>query len=121
MVGKRPRIVAVFRPQAWINDYACDVDGRKEFDCTLEILRMSVDEIHALRDDQDETDTLLPDRVRGGHGGPFRIEVQEAIGKFFRALGFDEVTEEAVQKARKLYGVRSRKKVVQTSARRGKP
>jgi hypothetical protein len=47
------RIVAMFQPQAWINDYATDIDGQEDVDVTESVLALSLDRLHALQDFRD--------------------------------------------------------------------
>ena len=111
---KQKRIMAFYQPQAWINDYAVEVDGACEFDCTDQILKMSADEVNDLiaeGDDSYATDDLLTDRVRRGHNGPFYISVVDKIQDFFNnnvssISTNDVVTEKMLKEKRKLYGVR---------------
>jgi hypothetical protein len=56
------RIIAIFVPEAWINDYPVEIDGRVEFDVTEKILAMTEEERAELRDDQYESDDLVPAR-----------------------------------------------------------
>jgi hypothetical protein len=85
------RIVARFQPQAWINDYAMDVDpeGPDEWDVTDEILAMTPTQIAALRDDQYETDDLrfsknAPAWVQEW-SGPFYVAVRDSIDEYLAA------------------------------------
>ena len=99
------RIIARWQPQAWINDYAVDVDGAKEFDVTEKILGMTAEEIRELRDNRHESDELasgLPEAAE--HSDCFYVAVEESILDFFEELGFDEITEEAVRTARAALG-----------------
>jgi len=78
------RILAKFVPQAWINDYAVDVDdGVVVFDCTEQIVEMGKEAAMQIRDDQYESDDLIPSEIRDRHSGPFRVEVQAAIQAYF--------------------------------------
>jgi hypothetical protein len=77
------RIVAVFVPEAWIKDHAVEVDGRVEFDVTQKILAMSEEERKQLRDNDYNTDDLVPEEIGEDHRGPFRVEVKEAIENYF--------------------------------------
>ena len=78
------RIVAKFVPQAWINDYAVDVDdGVVEFDCTDQIVQMGKEAAMQIRDDQYESDDLVPSEILAKHSGPFRVEVQAAVQAYF--------------------------------------
>ncbi len=87
-----PRILATFRPQAWINDYATTVDpeGETTWDVTEEVLALSRDAALAIRDDQDESDEFrfsknAPAWVRDW-GGPFVVEVEDAIRQYYDAV-----------------------------------
>ena len=81
-----PRVIARFIPQAWINDWAMDLDeGRVEFDCTEDILNMGRDQALAIQDDQLCSDSLVPSEILDRHDGPFRVEVEDAIRVFFAA------------------------------------
>ena len=78
------RILAKFVPQAWINDYAIDVDdGAVVFDCTEQIVEMGKEAAMQIRDDQYESDDLVPSEILDRHSGPFRVEVQAAIQAYF--------------------------------------
>ena len=78
------RIMAKFVPQAWINDYAVDVDdGAVEFDCTDQIVQMGKEAALQIRDDQYESDDLIPSEILDRHSGPFRVDVQAAIQAYF--------------------------------------
>ena len=78
---------ARFRPQAWINDEVTDVEGTSTFDVTMYIERLGRDEALKLKDDSREAVELWHTftRIRGHEGphGPFRIEVADAIRKFY--------------------------------------
>jgi hypothetical protein len=103
-----PRIMATFQPQAWISNYAVNIDGEKTFDCTEEILRMSAREIQDLDDDQNSTDDLLPDEVRGDHNGPFYVAVRDKVNEFFAKMNL-AIDERSLRDLRKMYGVRKSK------------
>lgn len=82
------RLLVIFHPQAWQNDYAIAVDpGPTQIDVTEEILAMGRDQALHLTDDSDESDTLrlarlAPDWVRDW-AGPHAIECEDAIAEFF--------------------------------------
>jgi hypothetical protein len=87
MGGKR--IIAKFIPQAWVRDYAMEVDseGEDKWDVTDAILSMPCEEALAMQDGQYESDSLrelpsAPKWVRDW-GGPFCVEVEASIEKFF--------------------------------------
>ncbi len=78
------RVLARFVAQAWLGGYAVDVDdGVVEFDCTEKILQMGKKAALQIRDDQYESDDLVPAEILSGHSGPFRVEVASAIRRFF--------------------------------------
>ncbi len=83
------RIVAEFVPQAWINDYAVEVDaeGETEWDVTDHILAMGREKALSLRDDDYPTDDLrnLPNAPRWVRewSGPFVVRVEQSIGGYF--------------------------------------
>lgn len=81
------RVIAKFQPQAWINDYAVDIDGAYTFDVTDMILAMGKEKALELENNQYNSDELWqawvanhPDK---GHDGPFYIEIEEAVRQFF--------------------------------------
>lgn len=78
------RVMAKFVPQAWINDYAIDVDdGVVEFDCTEQIVQMGKAAAMQIQDDRYESDGLIPSEILAKHSGPFRVEVKLAIRNYF--------------------------------------
>ena len=83
------RVIARFQPQAWINDYATDIDGAYKFDVTDQILAMGKEKALELEDNQYESDNLwhkwVADHPDQDHDGPFYVEVQAAIRSFFEA------------------------------------
>lgn len=83
-LGHRDEITvkALFRPQVWINDYAIEIDGKREFDVTL--LYEEAVKILEARDHSYETDELWyssPLSEEVGHYGPFDVEVCYNIEK----------------------------------------
>jgi hypothetical protein len=80
------RIVATFRPQAWLGDQAIDVDGGYEFDCTDLILAMPREEALAIEDHTYEADAVWrahPISTEQPWHGPFEVEVADAIAEYF--------------------------------------
>jgi hypothetical protein len=81
------RVIAKFHPQAWINDYAVDIDdGACDFDVTDQIVAMGKEAAMKIKDDSYEADNLWhnsPASEGNPHHGPFRIEVEVAILEFF--------------------------------------
>lgn len=69
------KIRCTFRPQAWINDYACDVDVPEGTDRTWE---MEVEELpppHSYESDELRWSPNAPDWVVD-HSGPFEVEFE---------------------------------------------
>ncbi|MBN1135849.1 MAG: hypothetical protein JXM73_04650 [Anaerolineae bacterium] len=81
------RCLAWFVPQAWVGDYAVEVDGRCQFDITAAVLQMGREKALTLRDDDYDSDSLAETAgLTDLHSGPFRVECEEAIRNFFAAL-----------------------------------
>jgi hypothetical protein len=84
-----PRIIAKFRPQKWINDYAVDIeDGAYEFDVTDALAAMTTEKLLAIGDHSDEADALWQNHIVSSeypHDGPFEVEVEESIRSFIGA------------------------------------
>lgn len=78
---RHKRIIAIFHPQAWINNYAVEVDGQMEIDVTEAVLELGKEKALALRDDQYETDDLVIGRH--DHTGPFWVEVEQSIADYY--------------------------------------
>lgn len=80
------RIVARFIPQAWIHDYAVEINGAYEFDVTEQILAMPKDKALEIRDDDYDSDNLWhenPISSERPHSGPFYVRVRDAIHEYF--------------------------------------
>jgi len=85
------RIIATFHPQAWINDYAVDVDpqGECSFDVTDFVVALSESVAPPIRDYDDSSDDLAsvpgaPEWVRTWTG-PFYVTVEQSIQAYFDA------------------------------------
>lgn len=95
---------AVIHPEAWQNDRAIGVDapGQKDFDVAFEVLTMGREAAMALTDNSDASDELRT--AAKAHGwihdwnGPFRIEIEDEIGRFFEDRG-DDATDISVSVA----------------------
>lgn len=78
---------ARFRPQAWINDNAVDIDGGFKFDVTIQIEKMGREKALEIADHDYSADALWHAYVTGRpekeHDGPFEVEVADAIRKFY--------------------------------------
>lgn len=107
-VKKLPVLSAWFQPQAWIDDYAVNIDGGRAFDAAKAVLQLRLIEITKLRDDSYASDDLLPRCILDRHNGPFYVAIEGRIEDFFDELGL-KLDASGLRKARKLYGVRCRK------------
>lgn len=85
-----PRVIAHFQPQAWINDYAVDIDGAYKFDVTKQIEQMGRKAAEEIEDGNYSSDDLWHvycDQHPGDHhNGPFRVTVEDSIRAYFEAL-----------------------------------
>ncbi|MFP3637829.1 hypothetical protein [Paraburkholderia sp. SIMBA_054] len=81
-IDVKKRIVAVFQPQAYINNHATDIDGQQDVDVTEQVLRLSLDSVLALQDYRDSTENLV-DAEKLGHDGPFTVRVVASVCDYF--------------------------------------
>jgi hypothetical protein len=86
------RIIAKFHPQAWVNNYAVDVDaeGECQFDVTDHVVGLGESAARALRDYDDSSDDLAalpqaPDWVRNWPG-PFYVTVEQSARDYLEML-----------------------------------
>ena len=84
------RALATFVPQAWVNDYAVDIDGAFKFDITDQVEKLGPWRATAIRDDSDLADGLYYNWLRDhpgkeAHRGPFAVRCAEAIAAYFGA------------------------------------
>jgi hypothetical protein len=91
-----PRIIAVFHPQAWVNNYAVEVDpeGETEADLTDFILNMKPNKRKELIDEDYSSDDLrhAPEAPLwwGEWSGPFYVEVKESMDAYFDAIASEK-------------------------------
>jgi hypothetical protein len=70
------RLMATFRPQAWINNYAVDIDGAVTFDATDALLTLDLEGVRTFREHSEQSDRLADDLpARQVHSGPFEVDV----------------------------------------------
>jgi hypothetical protein len=89
-----PRIIAHFRPQEWVNDYAIDIDRAYDFDATDLLLSWPKDRVLALEDHDYQTDDVWSEHEvsrERPHHGPFEVEVVKSVTAFIEAMGPDFV------------------------------
>lgn len=92
MPADGPRVIAHFQPQAWVKDYAIDVDasGETEWDITAEIIAMDPEKAQDIKDDSDESDAFTgsksaPAFVRDW-SGPYHVSVADQIEAYFEQI-----------------------------------
>ena len=78
------RVFALWIPEAWVNDYAVEIDGAKRFDITDIVIAMGKKASLALKDDDYLSDELALNHGVGlDHSGPFQVVVEDAIKEFW--------------------------------------
>ena len=92
VINNCKRILAVFHPQTWQNDYAINADpeGEVTFDVTDIVLAMSEDKALAIKDDDYDSDDLIHYNGQSPQwmqdwSGPFWVEVEDSIAAYFDA------------------------------------
>ncbi|WP_321935353.1 hypothetical protein [Paraburkholderia sp. J8-2] len=99
--ANRRLIIAVFQPQALVNDCVSDIDGVTSFDATGAILRMSLEDIHALRDATESSELVFHSSETDiQHQGPFTVRVVASIEDFFGVPCLTDITGEMLEQAR---------------------
>ncbi len=81
IIEREAKIIAVFHPEAWVNDYAVDSEDAFNIDVTERVLAMGKDAALKVQDNSDETDALVQGLHK--HRGPFGIEVEDAIQAYY--------------------------------------
>ena len=102
-----PRLMAVFRPQAWRNDQAIDVDHPVRFDATAKILQRSAEAIRDFKHNNYDSDDLAEDLpARNRHDGPFEVDVDlDAWLEGHGIMDRKALTEEQWAEIRQRYGL----------------
>ncbi|WP_454734467.1 hypothetical protein [Cupriavidus pauculus] len=93
------QIVAVFQPQAWIDDYAVDIDCAVSVNVVHRVLALSLDKIHRLGEQDFAIDTVFPAHALD-HDGPCRVDLAEPVRAFFGVTDLSEITEQMLTAAR---------------------
>lgn len=94
-------ILAYLWPQEYRDHDYRDLGGSYEIDVTNAVLGLSAEEIQNMEDDTDSTNDLVI-AADFAFEGPHRVVVVEAICEYFGVAAITEVTQEAVDSARKL-------------------
>lgn len=98
------RILAVFQPQAWINDNATDIDGRVEVDVTTRVLGLSLERLQSLQDGRDSTDDLVyGTSAASEHNGPFTVTVVNNVCDFFEVTALADISAEMLRSVHQEY------------------
>ncbi len=107
MLPDLPRLKATFRPQAWINDNAVDIDGQVEFDATENFLTLDLEEIRNFTEHDYDSDRLAWDlREAEIHSGPYEVDVD--IDEWLNSIGFParrQLTAALVRDLRKIFDI----------------
>lgn len=98
------KIIAAFQAQEVRGDLYCSVGDPVAVDVTERVLLQDATDIKRLRDDDYPSDHLCGEQA-DRHGGPFRVEVQEAIQQFFGVDDLSEITQDMVVSARQRLGI----------------
>lgn len=100
-----PRAIkAVFQPQAWVNDYTVEIDGRCDVDVTKAVLALDLASIQAMANDDYGSDHLVNvDEL--GHSGPFVVRVELALQQFFAVEDVHDITQAMLDAARQKFHV----------------
>ena len=89
-IPTEPRIIAHFRPQVWIDDYAFDIDGAYDFDATDLLLSWPLSRVLSVTDHSYESSAVWqehPVSSERPHDGPFEVKVEVAIATYLTQLG----------------------------------
>jgi hypothetical protein len=97
-------LIATFRPQAWIDDYAVDIDGKVDFDVTQALLELPLEKIRTFKEHNHDSDVLADDlQEQKDHSGPFEVDVD--IDKWLEENGLDggraDLTQEQLDQLRR--------------------
>ena len=108
MSDKLPRLLAHFRPPAWVNGYAIAIDDPQEdFDATTALLEQELGAVRTFKEHSDGSDYLaeLACKACKYHSGPFEMDV----GAFFAAHGLSRqaLTQGQLDGLRQRYGVKA--------------
>jgi len=105
--------MAHFRPQAWVHDYALDLDdGHEDFDATEALLSQDLGFIRDFKENSYDSDLLAEaaSTAHKRHRGPFEVDVD--LDGFFERLSLEraDLTEEQLTGLRKQYRITPKEK-----------
>lgn len=98
-----PRVLGTFFKQVWggrKNDLALPV-GAVPFDATKAVLALPIEELRALEDHDYSTDAIGQAHIEWD--GPFGVEIEDSLAKFFGVDAVSEITEQMLAAKRVLY------------------
>lgn len=100
-------LMATFRPQQWVSNYAHDLNENVEFDATKAFLSLSLKQVQSFQQNNYDSDELANDlQARKDHSGPFEVDVE--IDYWLEQNGFPErklLSENKLQQLRSIFGV----------------
>lgn len=110
-----PRLMATFRPQAWQNDYAINIDSPVDFDATEALLRRSLKDIKAYKEHDYSSDYLAGEsnlRAAEEHDGPYEVDCD--VDSWLEENGIEDrskMTEADLKLLRERFGVGKKKEL----------
>ncbi len=99
LVRKDP-IEGIFIKQVWggrTDDQAITI-GEETFDATRYVLGMTLNQLHAITDNDDTSDDIGTAHV--DHDGPYYVEITDAICGYFGVEVVEDITQEMLDEAR---------------------
>lgn len=91
-------VPAVFNPQAWVRDYAMDIDGKTTFNALPALLDLGFDQASELFKPGNDLDCLSESlKEREIHSGPFEVTMDEADLVTMVCLLSDAANSEAIR------------------------
>src|SRR5262249_43324172 len=105
----KERLMATFRPQAWVGDYALDTGDDVEFDATGQFLSVGLEAIRNFGEHDYDSDRLAEDRPEAQeHDGPFEVDVDVDAWLADNGISNREaISQDDLDRLRKEYGVTS--------------
>lgn len=95
------RIVAIFQPQALVDDHPVDIDGAEDVDVTGVVLSLPLADLHALEDYRDSAETLVDGSSAVlEHDGPFTVRVTDSVCTYFAVDRLADITQAQLEAAR---------------------
>lgn len=84
---KKGEFMATFRPQAWVNDYCIDVDGKCEFNALANLTNYTQRALMEIEGADDHDSLANGLAARENHAGPFEVDIDlDALRTVFAAF-----------------------------------